>query len=330
MPIYRDKERGCFVFEFDRRIDGARVRARKRLPKTWNQARADEFDREQCAKLYAQANGLKTESRLIDDAVALYLTERVPNLKSGMNTARELALIEPFYRGRPMSALADVCKAISIKGSKGKKPLAPATIRARIRYLTAACRWAWKNHAYGDSDPAARVMTPTVQNERQLYLSRAQMLAVAKGTKNKMARMAVRIAFYSGMRLDEIRRAKLRDGMWHLSVTKNGKPRVVPVHPKVAVCARHFKAPARITIQVNVRKAFQAVGLEGAHFHDLRHSAASAMVNSGVDLYTVGAVLGHMDPRSTARYSHLATGTLAEAVGKIGQKNPPAKLRRVA
>ena len=59
------------------------------------------------------------------------------------------------------------------------------------------------------------------------------------------------------------------------------------------------------------------------HFHDLRHSAASEMINGGVDLYTVGKVLGHRDPRSTARYSHLTAETLTEAIGAIGRKKRP-------
>lgn len=330
MPIYRDKERGCFVFEFDRWIDGARVRARKRLPRSWNQAQADQFDAKQIKDLYARAHGLKTESRLIEDAVILYLKERVPQLKSGMNTARELALIADDYKGRPMSSLADVCKAIQIKGQSARKPLAAATIRARIRYLSAACRWAWKHHGFGDSDPAARVTTPAVQNERQVYISRAQMLTVVRQTRNRMARMAVRIAFYSGMRLGEIMRAVVVGDCWSLATSKNGKPRMVPIHPKTAFCARLFKPPARITIQKNVREAFARAGFAGMHFHDLRHSAASAMINSSVDLYTVGAVLGHKDARSTQRYAHLATDRLADAVGRIGQKSPPTKLKRVA
>ena len=56
------------------------------------------------------------------------------------------------------------------------------------------------------------------------------------------------------------------------------------------------------------------------HLHDLRHSTASEMINARVDLYTVGAVLGHTDPRSTKRYAHLRHETLAEAVGKIGRR----------
>jgi site-specific recombinase XerD len=44
------------------------------------------------------------------------------------------------------------------------------------------------------------------------------------------------------------------------------------------------------------------------------------MVNAGVDLYTVGKVLGHRDQRSTARYAHLTHATLTAAVGAIGMK----------
>jgi hypothetical protein len=112
MPIYRDRERGAFVFEFDRVIPGAgRVRARKRLPKTWNQAQADAYDRQQSAKLYAEASGVEGADHLIEDAVARYLTERIPHLKAGKNTAAELASMYWAYAGRPLSALADVCKA---------------------------------------------------------------------------------------------------------------------------------------------------------------------------------------------------------------------------
>lgn len=44
------------------------------------------------------------------------------------------------------------------------------------------------------------------------------------------------------------------------------------------------------------------------------------MINAEVDLFTVGAVLGHKDPRSTKRYSHLTHTTLSAAIGKIGAR----------
>jgi site-specific recombinase XerD len=54
--------------------------------------------------------------------------------------------------------------------------------------------------------------------------------------------------------------------------------------------------------------------LSDLRIHDLRHSAASFMINSGVDLFAVGRVLGHANHASTMRYSHLANDTLLAAV----------------
>ena len=54
--------------------------------------------------------------------------------------------------------------------------------------------------------------------------------------------------------------------------------------------------------------------LPGLRIHELRHPAASFMVNSGVDLFAVGKVLGHADHKSTMRYSYLTNETLLATV----------------
>lgn len=332
MPVYRDKKRGTFVFEFDRQIEGKRIRAVKHLPKTWNQAQADAYDRQESARLYAVATRVQRAEFTIEDAVNSYLKERVPSLKTSKNVANELALIFPYYQGRPIEALADVCKAYRLGATKedGKTPLSPASIRNRIRYLTAACRWGWKHHNMCESDPAARVTVPEVKNSRQHYASRAEMLKIARLCTNKWARMAIRMGFYSGMRLGEILRAEVIGTAWVLRDTKNDNPRIVPIHPKVAVCARKFKKAPRITVQKAWTRARNKARLSHYHFHDLRHSSASEMINAGIDLYTVGAVLGHKDARSTQRYSHLATEALTAAIGMIGKKTPTTAKKKAA
>lgn len=69
-----------------------------------------------------------------------------------------------------------------------------------------------------------------------------------------------------------------------------------------------------VSIKHGWQRAIKEANLPGLRLHDLRHSAASFMVNSGVDLFAVGKVLGHASYQSTQRYSHLANDTLLKAV----------------
>jgi integrase len=69
---------------------------------------------------------------------------------------------------------------------------------------------------------------------------------------------------------------------------------------------------------VSIKHAWQTARdeakLPGLRLHDLRHAAASSMVQAGVDLFAVGRILGHADHKSTMRYSHMANDTLLAAV----------------
>lgn len=54
--------------------------------------------------------------------------------------------------------------------------------------------------------------------------------------------------------------------------------------------------------------AIVAAGVPRGTPHDMRHTAASWLVQAGVDLYRVQALLGHESFRTTQRYAHLAPG----------------------
>lgn len=56
---------------------------------------------------------------------------------------------------------------------------------------------------------------------------------------------------------------------------------------------------------------------EGLRFHDLRHTAASLMINAGVDLYVVGQILGHSSAQTTKRYAHLVLDRQRDAIGAL-------------
>ena len=319
MPIYADKASGCWRFTFNRIIAGKRHRTTKMLPKGWTKTQAHTYDQEETRRLTDLAAGIRQERAraTIESAVEIYCNERLPQLKHGKKQLGDFALIFWAYEGRYLDELADVAREYIAKESGN---LSPATIRNRLAYLRAACRYAFKAHGLCAHDPAERMQMPIVRNERHFYLERKTMLRIAKQLKGKY-RAVIRIAFYSGMRLSEILNCTLSDGRMVAEDTKNGDRRIIPMHNKIRSCAKYIplKIPKR-TIQGQFQAARKELGLEHIHIHDLRHSAASEMINNGVDLYTVGAVLGHKSVVSTKRYSHLATDTLADAVAKIGRK----------
>jgi integrase len=116
--------------------------------------------------------------------------------------------------------------------------------------------------------------------------------------------------------------------------TPKAGERQIPLTPEMAKCLRDFRPPkAQKTDYVfsrrdnerfsgSLRKVFARIaryaGLEDVtKIHTLRHTFASHLVMSGVDLPTVQRLLGHSDIQTTMVYSHLAPEHLAGAVSRL-------------
>lgn len=333
MSIRWDTRNKRWRFEFDRVIAGRRRRTSRLLPKGWSQAQADAFDRKEGARIYAVATGVDPQGALIETAIAHYVHDKT-QLKSYQSLKENLAAISWACEGRTFAELPEVCHLVAAhreraqrdgqkRSRNAEQPLSDATVHQRLALLKAACRWGWKKHAMCEADPTARMQIPEVRNERHLYATLEQVKALAAAADRDDVRALILAAFYTGMRFGELRRVEVADGALHLADTKNGQRRSVPVHPQLRRQLKHLPLTApRSTLERGWQRARAAAGLEQLHLHDLRHTAASEMINAGVDLYTVGAVLGHKDARSTQRYAHLRHETLAEAVGKIGRIPP--------
>lgn len=67
-------------------------------------------------------------------------------------------------------------------------------------------------------------------------------------------------------------------------------------------------------------KVRRKAGLEDVRMHDLRHSFASFLINSGCSLYEVQRILGHHDPKVTTRYAHLTQDSLLKAANIVADK----------
>lgn len=336
MPITRHHS-GQWLYQFDRVIAGSRQRANRVLPKGWTKKQADEFDRVETARLYSIATGVTKPQPLIEDAVLLYLQEHAPKLKNFKDLTAALELCLPAYAGKPITALADVAKEYT-KEQAGS--ISSGTVRNRLAYLRAACRWAWKTHGMGEHDPAERMVLPPAGKGRQVYFDRAAMLRIARAMHYQPSRAVFRVAFYSGMRLSEVLCSKAMRTVSGLGLgiidSKNGTPHIVPASPRIAHLVRHAAWPPQVhksTVSHHTKLAMIAAGMGHARFHDSRHSTASEMINNGVSLNTVAGVLNHKTTTSTRRYAHLATQQLADAIGQVGKRNvknlQPAKLKKV-
>ena len=68
--------------------------------------------------------------------------------------------------------------------------------------------------------------------------------------------------------------------------------------------------------------ACRAAGVDKAiHFHSLRHSFASNLVQQGVSLYTIKELLGHSSITTTEIYSHLNMDALRDAIRRLDNNN---------
>ncbi len=115
--------------------------------------------------------------------------------------------------------------------------------------------------------------------------------------------------------------------------TKSKENRVIPIHKKVADILNKRKRLGLRTLVfcktegIKLRDDFvskrfkKAIIKAGANrnvrFHDLRHSFASNLVQSGVSIYIVKELLGHQSISTTQIYSHLRQDNLIEAIKKM-------------
>jgi len=117
--------------------------------------------------------------------------------------------------------------------------------------------------------------------------------------------------------------------------TKSKKQRRIPINSVLRTMLIELKLKSRDSEYVfidneggqikSIRSAFDAAtkraGLKGLRFHDLRHTAATRMVESGANIVAISKILGHSDIKTTMRYAH-PEESLKEALellGKFGQ-----------
>lgn len=319
MPISWDTRNTRWRWQFKATIGGHRYRFSRLLPASWSEAQARRFDQQETSRTYARLSaGTKPTVPLIEQAVALYLLERIPKQADGKNAAQNLAHMAPYYLGRGLYDLGKVAREYAADA-----PLAPATVRQRLATLRAAAVHALKFHDIGSKDWIEAMPMPSVDNARHVYLTRVEVLQLARACRDRPTRAWILLTFATGSRPGELFKAEPAGDHFLLPRAKNGDRTSLPVLPRFQRYLRHWPMPHDYTWHsARFREARQAVGLDHVRPHDLRHSMASALANAGATLGEVGHVLNHKTAQATKRYVHFYSDRKLDALSRVWQKRP--------
>lgn len=191
-----------------------------------------------------------------------------------------------------------------------------------------------------------KIKSPKVIKSFPVYISEAELILILIKTEDQLLKDIFTTAYYTGMRLNELLSMK-----WNwidltqevITIknsddfnTKNKKERVIPIHPKVKKIFQLYfqingntknsfvffrKSGIKLNgefISKQFKKAVRSAELnDDIHFHSLRHSFASALVQRNVSLYAVKELLGHENIKTTQIYSHLQQESLNKAVNLL-------------
>ena len=186
------------------------------------------------------------------------------------------------------------------------------------------------------SNPANGVVLFNPNNAKERYLTAAETQRLYEAldqSENTQLKHIVSLLLMFGCRKRELLDAQwehfdLERRNWRIPMSKNGKARNIPISaralevlnslPRWKGCPYVIPNPETQKPYGNLYhpwdKVRKQVGLDDLRMHDLRHTFASNLVNSGQSIYVVSKLLGHSQIKTTTRYSHLADETLFSAV----------------
>ena len=191
---------------------------------------------------------------------------------------------------------------------------------------------------YISENPFKKVKLPKSQKSYPMFISEDELNQIVKNISNKEIRDLSTIAFFTGMRLGELTNLKWKDVNIKSRViniindksfsTKSKKDRIVPISKKIVTKLKKranksdFVFAKTDGIKFNneyvskiFKKAVRETKLDQKiHFHTLRHSFASRLVQKGASIYIVKELLGHKDVTTTQIYSHLQPNNFIDVV----------------
>ena len=342
---------GRKVYLVQYRLGGRGGRTRRVTIGTHGAVTPDEA-RKEAKRLLGQVSAGRDPAALRDEARAAqtvgsllewFLEEHAgTKLKGSTSTEyRRMAnlYVLPALRHRPIKDVnrTDVAKLHHAMKDK------PYQANRCIALLSKFFNWTEKHGFRADGSNPCRHVEKYKEAKRERFLSEAELARLGEAlrevetnkTSSPWVIAAIRLLALTGARLSEVltlrweyvdfERATIR-----LPDSKTGAKTLYLNAPALEVlsgisrlednpyviCGER-KGAHLVNLQKPWRRIRKAAGLENVRLHDLRHSFASVAAAGGMSLPLIGALLGHSQPATTARYAHLSSDPLKAASNAI-------------
>jgi len=167
-------------------------------------------------------------------------------------------------------------------------------------------------------------------------LSKEEIKAIFNSIKNLKHKTILSLIYSSGLRIGETLRLKVGDidskrNVIIIRQSKGYKDRIVGLSPKILELLRNYYKvyqPKEYLFEgqgggmytaTSVRRFFksavQKAGIKKpVRVHNLRHSYATHLLESGTDIRYIQNILGHKDPKTTMIYTHVSNKNIKNIV----------------
>jgi integrase len=213
------------------------------------------------------------------------------------------------------------------------KEVSNGTVIRELAYLSSIINHARREWGINIQNPTQHVRKPATPAGRTRKLSKDETNKLFNaleptGRQNIWVLPVVRLALETAMRRSEIlglrwENIDLIRQTAFLTDTKNGTSRTVPLSAAAVEVLRSL--PRNIsgivfpihyfTLSAAFKRAVKRSGLIDFHFHDLRHTAITAMAQKLPNLSELSAVTGHKSLTMLKRYYHPSIEDLARKLG---------------
>lgn len=177
--------------------------------------------------------------------------------------------------------------------------------------------------------PKGSVQRPRKTKELPDVLSREEVAEILKAVKNLKHKAILFTIYSAGLRRSELINLKVNDidskrNCIVIRGAKGSKDRMTLLSPRLLELLREYFIQYKpkiylfegangeqysITSMRNIlKRAVEAAGInKDVHLHTLRHSFATHLLEDGVDIRYIQALLGHSSSKTTEIYTHVTT-----------------------